>query len=103
MTERFDILSGRKAKDGKTYWTKLGAAFPNQSGGFSLVLDAMPASDGGQFRLVMMPVEAREDTQPRRSPTRSSLERSVQAPLSREGLHDEMDDEIPWLEPKRDR
>lgn len=44
--ERFDILTGRDdEKTGKTYWTKIGAAFPAKGGdGFSIILDALPLS-----------------------------------------------------------
>jgi hypothetical protein len=44
MTTRYDACTGRKDKNGKTYWTKIGAAFPAKEGkeGFNIVLDALP-------------------------------------------------------------
>lgn len=39
---RLDALVAREGKDGKTHWTKIGAAFPNRDGGYSVVLDALP-------------------------------------------------------------
>ena len=53
MGERLDAVMGRKSKDGqKTYWTKIGAAFPNkQGGGYTVVLDAIPAPEEGQYRI----------------------------------------------------
>ena len=53
MSERLDAVMGRKSKDGqKTYWTKIGAAFPNKQGeGYTVVLDAMPAPEDGQYRI----------------------------------------------------
>ena len=39
---RLDALVAREGKDGKTHWTKIGAAFPNKGGGYSVVLDALP-------------------------------------------------------------
>lgn len=53
MSERLDALIGRKSKDGqKTFWTKIGVAWPNkQGGGYTVVLDAMPAPEEGQFRI----------------------------------------------------
>jgi len=44
MTERYDACTGRKDKNGKTRWIKIGAAFPAKDGkeGFNIVLDALP-------------------------------------------------------------
>jgi len=57
---RLDVLSPRKGKDDKTRWIKLGAAFPRDAGGYSLVLDALPLPDAeGQVRLLL--VEPRQD------------------------------------------
>ena len=44
---RLKVLTGRKGKDRatgaeKTYWTKIGMAFPRDDGGYSLSLDALP-------------------------------------------------------------
>ena len=52
MVSRYDILTVRES-NGKSYFTKLGAMFPNKSGdGFSIVLDGVPASVDGQYRLI---------------------------------------------------
>lgn len=52
--ERLDALSVREGKDGKSYFTKIGAAFPNRDGkGFSVLLDAMPAPTEGQFKVML--------------------------------------------------
>jgi hypothetical protein len=42
MSAPFKVCAPRKGKDGKTYWTRIGAAFPRDSGGMSVVLDALP-------------------------------------------------------------
>lgn len=44
MTDRYDAVISRKDKQGKTRYTKIGAAFPakGDSGGFNIVLDALP-------------------------------------------------------------
>jgi hypothetical protein len=56
MTERFDIITPRKRKDGKTFWLKIGAGFNRDKGGFSLVLDALPLPDEtGRIGLLMVP------------------------------------------------
>lgn len=80
---RFDLVSPRKAKDSdKTYFTKVGVAFPNRSGdGFSLVFEALPLPDAeGQVRVLMMPAKER-DERPQRQGNR---------PAGRD------DDEIPF-------
>lgn len=44
MATRMDVLTGRE-KDGKTYWTRIGVAFPaRDGGGWNLMLDALPVS-----------------------------------------------------------
>lgn len=53
MTERLDALSVRES-NGKSYFTKIGAAFPNRDGkGWSILLDAMPASTDGQYKIML--------------------------------------------------
>ena len=66
MTERLDALSVRES-NGKSYFTKIGAAFPNKSGdGYSVLLDAMPASNDGQFKILLrVPLPPRDDTRQR--------------------------------------
>lgn len=49
MANRLDALTVRES-DGKSYWTRIGVAFPNRDGaGFMVKLDAMPASSEGQY------------------------------------------------------
>ena len=51
--ERLDALAVRES-NGKSYFTKIGAAFPNRDGkGFSILLDAMPAPNDGQFKIML--------------------------------------------------
>jgi hypothetical protein len=47
--QRLDAMVVREGKDGKKYWTKIGAAFPNDKGGYNVTLDALPV--GGQLFL----------------------------------------------------
>lgn len=43
MTQRYDAVIKRKDREGKTRYTKIGAAFPAKEGdGFNIVLDALP-------------------------------------------------------------
>jgi hypothetical protein len=61
MSERYDALTARES-NGKSYFTKLGAMFPNKSGeGFTLVLDAVPASVDGQYRIILKVPQPRDN------------------------------------------
>ena len=42
MAAPYRVCTPRKGKDGKTYWTRIGAAFKRDSGRMSVVLDALP-------------------------------------------------------------
>ena len=53
MSERLDALSVRE-NNSKSYFTKIGAAFPNKDGkGYTILLDAMPAPVDGQFKIML--------------------------------------------------
>lgn len=53
MTDRLDALTARES-NGKTYWTRIGVAFPAKQGpGWSVMLDAMPASSDGQYKILL--------------------------------------------------
>lgn len=54
MAERLDALSVREDKSGKSYFTKIGVAFPNKDGkGWTVLLDCMPAPAEGQFKVML--------------------------------------------------
>lgn len=97
MTERFDLLSARESGD-KTYWTKCGAMFPTKSGaGWSIVLDVMPASVDGQFRLTAMVPKPREDAPPARSDGNNGgygTQRRAASP--RPAAAADIDDDVPF-------
>lgn len=57
---RYDLISPRPRKDGKTYWLKVGAGFPRDKGGFSLVFDALPLPDA-EGRVTVLMVEPKDD------------------------------------------
>ena len=48
---RFDIVQPRAGRDGKTFFTRIGTAWPLDKGGYRLVFDALPIAslnrDGG--------------------------------------------------------
>ena len=61
MTERYDILTVRES-NGKSYFTKLGALFVNKAGdGFNIMLEGVPASTDGQYRLIAKRPQERTD------------------------------------------
>ena len=52
MSDRLDAVAFRKGKDGKTYYTNIGVAWPNKSGeGYTVVLHAMPVPEEGAYRI----------------------------------------------------
>ena len=63
MVDRLDVLHGREGAE-KTYWTKIGAAFPSKDGtGYNIVLDYIPAgaNDRGQFQMILRPPKQKKD------------------------------------------
>jgi len=90
MADRYDIISGIKARNGdKTYWTKVGVAFPTKSGnGFTLYLDFIPAgrNDDGKLQLLMAEPKPRDDERPAARPSRGREPPAAEP----------MDDDIPF-------
>ena len=75
MAERYDLKVVRKGRDGKSYRSKIGSAWPWKSGkdGFNLTFDALPMAqmrdDGTLSCDVMMAEPYKDDSQqPRRNP-----------------------------------
>ena len=60
--ERLDALCVKEKND-KSYFTKIGAAFPNKTGdGYTLILDALPVPNkDGDVRVLLKPPRPRED------------------------------------------
>lgn len=85
--ERLDALSVRES-NGKSYFTKIGAAFPNKDGkGFTVLLDAMPAPVEGQFK-VMLRAPLPKDGAERDQRHRDSLNRG-------QPNYNDLDDDLP--------
>ena len=61
---RYDLLSPRPGKDGKTHWMKVGVMFDRDKGGFSLTLDALPLPDE-KGRVMLLASEPRDQSAPR--------------------------------------
>ena len=53
MSKRWDVLTARDdEKSGKTFWTRLGAAFLNKDGeSISVLLDGLPVNGKLQLRV----------------------------------------------------
>lgn len=58
MSKRFDIMTPRKSREGKTFWTRIGTAWEGDKG-TQLVFDALPIPDS-EGRVVANLFEPRE-------------------------------------------
>lgn len=82
--DRLDALAVRES-NGKSYFTRIGVAFPNKDGkGFSVLLDAIPASTDGQFKIML-----------REPLDKDGGSRNI-APPTRQQQSRDLDDEIPF-------
>jgi hypothetical protein len=89
MAERYDALTVRES-NGKSYFTKIGAMFPNRTGsGFTLVLDAVPGSMDGQYRILLKEPQERDAARGNGG--------SGNASKGRAGNDDLDDDGIPYM------
>lgn len=84
MTDRYDAVISRKDKNGKTRYTKIGAAFPAKQGeGINIVLDALPMPNAeGQAWISLFVPKAKDDQDA--SPQKSAAKT------------EDMNDEIPF-------
>jgi len=62
MPDRYDAMVARKRGD-KTYWCRIGAAFPNKNGpGFTVLLDALPIPDAdGRCAVSLFPPREKDN------------------------------------------
>ena len=60
MTKRMDIVVARKNGD-KNYYSKIGAAFQLERGGWKLVFDALPCIPDDRGQITALLFEPRED------------------------------------------
>lgn len=60
---RMDVCTPRPRKDGKTFWLKIGSAWPKENGSFSVSLDALPIPDAeGRCSLMLFPEKDKQNT-----------------------------------------
>lgn len=78
MTNRYDLCTGRKDKDGKTRWTKIGSMFPSKQGeGFAIKLDALPLpSETGEVWISAFVPKDRDDAPRQQSAMRTQAHSS---------------------------
>jgi hypothetical protein len=69
MSKRLDIMAPRKARDGKTFWTRIGTAWEGDKG-IQLVFDALPIPDS-EGRVVANLFEPRENNGGQRQQSRA--------------------------------
>jgi len=63
-TQRLEALAPTKGSDQKTYWRKVGVAFPLKNrAGYSLKLDFMPPPTDGAFEFILV-----EPSAPKKAP-----------------------------------
>lgn len=89
MTDRYDVVTSRKDKDGKWRSTKIGAAFV-KGDRINVVLDALPIGNGeGQSWLTLFPPKAKDEPE-------QSISQRATAKI-RKPTNDDMDgDAIPF-------
>ena len=81
---RMDVIVGRESK-GKTRWNKIGSAWPNDKGGFSITLDALPLPNAeGVCRMLVVEPKPRDE-----APAQSNSARATQA-RGGAGIDDDM-------------
>lgn len=83
MANRMNIVTPRTARDGKTYWTKIGVAFETRDG-WSLSFEALPLSSlnqDGQLECRALLMPPRDDSA---------------RPAQRSTARDDLNDDVPF-------
>lgn len=83
MTDRWDVMSPRKKKDGGTHWHKVGTAFQGTKG-INIIFDSLPLPDAeGRVAVSLFEPRERQAAAPSRAPSQQSAAA-------------DLDDEIPF-------
>jgi hypothetical protein len=98
---RLDIMQPRNGSDGKTYWTKLGSAWPAKTGnGYSLTFEALPMQSLNENGQLECRVLLREPLPPRDAGgyDRAPAQRPASRAPSRAAppMEDDLNDEVPF-------
>lgn len=91
MSKRYDIMTPRKGRDDKTFWTRIGTAWQNDKGGIQLVFEALPLPDA-EGRCVANLFEPRENDNPR---GRSAAADRKEARNRSQSPYGDIDDNLP--------
>lgn len=97
MADRYDVVT-MVERNGKTYSVRLGTAFPFKEGkdGFTILLDAVPAPQDGQFKMNLFPPKPRDSERAYRDAAQPVRQGGSGLPPG-----DDLSDEIPFL-PQKD-
>lgn len=92
MAERYNLISPRPRKDGKTHWHTIGSAFPRDKGGFSLIFDSLPLTDAEGRCTVLMtePLPDNGQRQGGQSSAARAADRAQRPPAN------DLDDDLPF-------
>jgi hypothetical protein len=97
---RYDAMTPRKGRDGKTYWTKIGSMWPAKDGkdGFNLQLDALPLpGDDGRCTVSMFVPKPKDEQTPQANYyAEKAGERKADPITSGRSRNDDMNDDIPF-------
>lgn len=63
MKQHLNAYTVREDNKGKDRWTRIGIAFPRENGGLVVFLDAMPPSNEGRFKIVVLPPKSDDEDQ----------------------------------------
>jgi hypothetical protein len=66
------MVVARESRDGKSFYTKIGVAWPMEKGGYRLVFEALPAGGlnrDGKFEVTALLFPPRDDAAPRTATT----------------------------------
>lgn len=82
MAKYYEVSVPRAGKDGKTFWRRIGTAFPAKSGeGMNVELDALPLTDKeGRCSFII----------------RAPQEKPAAVQVSDAPLGQQLNDEVPW-------
>ena len=87
---RYNLISPRPRKDGKTHWHNIGSAFDRDKGGFSLVFDSLPLPDA-EGRVTVLMTEPLPDDGQQRGRAKPQYDQSPPANQQRRSDMDDAD------------
>jgi hypothetical protein len=92
MTTRYDCLSPRPGREGKTYWHKVGSAFQSRDGGMQVYLDSLPIPDEkGKVSFIIREAKAKDDALQHVNPPQRQPQRAAYA-----NGRDPINDDVPF-------